>query len=52
MRPINMDLKYKENDLSFVWPKNADWSDEKTVPLKGLCKVRVGDNFKWSKTQI
>ena len=34
MRPINMDLKYKENDLSFVWPKNADWSDEKTVPLK------------------
>ena len=34
MRPINMDLKYKENDLSFVWPKNADWSDEKVVPIK------------------
>ena len=34
MRPINLDLKYKENNLSFVWPKNADWSDEKTVPLK------------------
>ena len=34
MRPINIDLKYLENDLSFVWPKNADWSDEKTVPLK------------------
>ena len=34
MRPINMDLKYKENDLSFVQPKNADWSDGKTVPLK------------------
>ena len=24
MRPINLDFKYKENDLSFVWPKNAD----------------------------
>ena len=34
MRPINIDLKYLENDLSFVWPKNADWSDGKTVPLK------------------
>ena len=34
MRPINIDLKYLENDLSFVWAKNADWSDEKTVPLK------------------
>ena len=34
MRPINLDFKYKENDLSFVWPKNADWSDEKVVPIK------------------
>ena len=34
MRPINTDLKYKENNLSFVWPKNADWSDGKPVPLK------------------
>ena len=34
MRPINLDLKYKENDLSFVWPKNADWNDEKVVPIK------------------
>ena len=34
MRPINLDLKYVENDLSFVWPKKADWSDEKVVPIK------------------